>query len=128
MVVFIWNTPSDRELSKMPKLYSTENVKLNDKIAQDHYFILSSDWWTFEYSPEERIFYGYAVLSEDTQNSEAGYISFDELKDLKVRVPVRLNGKEGYSMPVEVDRELDFIKRPFGEVWEEYKRAHGLDD
>jgi hypothetical protein len=60
-----------------------------------------------------------------------GRISKDGVFDSKydaLPIPVRLNKKEAYSMPVEVDRELDFVKRPFGKVFEEYKRKHGIED
>ena len=81
----MWNEPSASELEKMPKLYETERTPLEKKIVGMHFFLGGSDWYAVEYSPEERIFFGYAILNNNLQNAEWGYFSFDELRELKVR-------------------------------------------
>lgn len=100
----MWNEPPDRELEKIPGLYETENIPARDKIIHMHFFLLGCDWYMAEYSLEERIFFGYAILNADFQNSEWGYISYDEL--CEVRTPM------GY----EVDRDLYWQLRKASEV------------
>ena len=41
----MWNKPSEKELSKIPALYSTDNVDCSDKIIHLHFFIGSCDWF-----------------------------------------------------------------------------------
>jgi hypothetical protein len=123
-VVITWNTPKDRELAKMPKMYSMENVPLDEKMIYEHFFLSSNDWFMAEYSPEDRIFFGYAILGMDLQNSEWGNVSYDELKAIKI--PLKINGCPiGYA---EVERESGWKPKKFVDAFEEYKRKHGLED
>ena len=68
----------------MPPLYSTEDIPFKDKVIYGHFFLGKSDWYVAEYDPDKRLFFGYAVLNGDYQNAEWGYISYDELLDLKI--------------------------------------------
>lgn len=54
-----------------------------DKIVKAHYFYGSTDWFIFDYDPKDNVFFGYVVLNGDTQMSEAGYISVEELMTVK---------------------------------------------
>ena len=99
----MWNRPSDAELGRMPVLYETENVPLNDKMIYQHYFMGSCDWYMAEYDPNDRLFFGYAILNADHQNAEWGYTSLDELADINVR-------------GIEVDRDLHWVPKRFGEI------------
>lgn len=96
----MWNIPTVEELAKIPKLYETENIPLKDKIIHLHFFIGGCDWYIAEYSPEEEIFWGYAILNGDTENAEWGYISFKELRELVV------------GPGIEVDRDLWWEPKP----------------
>lgn len=78
----MWNEPSKERLAKIPKLYETENVPLADKLIWLHFFIGGSDWYIAEYDGED-LFWGYAILN-DHVNAEWGYISFSELKEIKI--------------------------------------------
>lgn len=89
----MWNKPTAKQLEKLPKLYSTENIKAENKVIRMHFFIGGSDWYVAEYDPATRQFFGYAVLNNDWQMAEWGYISLDELMSIR---------KEG----IEVDRDL----------------------
>lgn len=80
----MWNTPTKERLSKIPKLYETEGVPLKDKLIHLHFFIAGSDWYVAEYDGED-LFWGYAILNQDLENAEWGYISFNELKTLKLK-------------------------------------------
>ena len=91
----MWNKPSENNLVKLPAFYSTEEVPLKEKIIYMHFFIGGCDWYAAEYSSEEKLFFGFAILNNDLQNAEWGYFSLQELCDLKVKF-------------LEVDRDLYF--------------------
>jgi len=80
----MWNEPSLARLSNIPRLYETEHIPLKDKIIHLHFFIGGCDWFIAEYDGDD-LFFGYAILNNDTQNAEWGYVSFDELRELNVR-------------------------------------------
>ena len=79
----MWNEPSKERLTKIPILYETENIPLPDKVIYLHFFIAGSDWYIAEYDSDD-LFWGYAILNGDDVNAEWGYISFSELKTIKV--------------------------------------------
>ena len=109
----MWNTPSNDRLSRIPKLYETEQVPLQEKLIHLHFFIGSCDWYVAEYDGED-IFWGFAILNDDFQNAEWGYISFSELKSIKVG---------GW---LEIDCELEeFWKVRKGSEIEKIRKAHG---
>jgi hypothetical protein len=60
-----------------------DKLKLNDQIVKAHFFYGQTDWYILDYDPSENMFFGYVILNGDTQNSEAGYISIDELHTIK---------------------------------------------
>ena len=108
----MWNEPTDSDLRKLPPLYATSNTPWDDTVIYEHFFLAGCDWYLAEYGPEERIFFGYAVLNDDLQNAEWGYTSFDELRGL--RTP------QGF----EVDRDLHWRVRKASEV-ERIREAYG---
>ena len=91
----MWNKPTQQELSKMPTLYATEDTPLKEKVIHYHFFIGGCDWYAAEYDPKDELFFGFAILNNDLQNAEWGYISLKELSELKVSF-------------LEVDRDLHF--------------------
>ena len=94
----MWNEPSKERLDKIPRLYETEKIPIEEKLIYLHFFIGSCDWYVAEFDGDDT-FWGYAILNGDLQNAEWGYFSFSELRDVKV--------KGG----VEVDCELEEIWR-----------------
>jgi hypothetical protein len=60
------------------------------------------DWYIAEYDGDD-LFWGYANLGDD-QNAEWGYISFQELKEIKVRGVI------------EIDNDLYWKPKKFGEI------------
>jgi hypothetical protein len=71
----------------MPVTYETEEV--SDKIAQLHYFSASSDWYIIELDKgdaddEDKFIqkqaFGFAILNNDYEMSEYGYMNIDEIK------------------------------------------------
>src|SRR3990172_8971022 len=98
----MWNEPSPEELARLPKLYSTESTRAEDKIIHMKFFLGPATWYVAEYEPKERLFFGYADLG-DPVNAEWGYIPFDELRELNVH-------------GVEVDRNLYWKPKKFREL------------
>lgn len=91
----MWNKPTHEELNKLPHFYSSENIPLKEKMIHMHFFIGGCDWYTCEYSQEEEIFFGFAILNNDYEMAEWGYFSLKELSELRVSF-------------LEVDRDLYF--------------------
>jgi hypothetical protein len=66
-------------LKKLPKLYSQENVK--DPLCVVKFFNPTGvgTWYGIEYDPEEKLFFGYAKISD----AELGYFSLIDLESFK---------------------------------------------
>lgn len=99
----MWNEPTEKELNQLPKLYETENQPLSQKLIRMHFFLGNCDWWITEYDGQD-LFFGYAVLNGDRELGEWGYISFNELKSIKI------------GPGIEVDRDLYWEPKPFREI------------
>ena len=105
----MWNEPNKKRLGKIPRLYETENTPLEDKLIYLHFFIGGSDWYVAEFDGKD-LFFGFAILNQDFINSEWGYFSFKELKELKIagRFEIDCETEEAWSIrPVS---EIDKIK------------------
>lgn len=72
-------------------------------MIHQRYFIGGNDWYVAEYDPNDRLFFGYAVLNNDFQNAEWGYTSLDELANINV-------------WGIEVDRDIHWKPRRFVEI------------
>ena len=109
----MWNIPTKESLDKIPKLYETEHVPLKDKEILLHFFIGGSDWFICEYDGKD-LFFGFAILNNDYQYAEWGYVSFSELTSIKI------NGW------LEIDCELEEHWKPkkASEI-EKIRIAHG---
>jgi len=79
----MWNVPRKERLSKIPKLYETEDIPLKDKEIHLHFFIGGTDWFVCEYDGDD-LFFGFAILNNDMQMAEWGYVSFSELKSINI--------------------------------------------
>jgi len=100
-----------KELEKMiPKMYSSEDTKLEDKIVYAKFFTPDSNWtwYIIEYSQEdEDTCYGYVQGLED----ELGYFSLSEISLIR-----------GYlGLPVE--RDLFFQPTLLSKIREEAKQC-----
>ena len=109
----MWNTPSKDRLSRIPKLYETEPIPLQEKLIHLHFFIGSCDWYVAEYDGED-LFWGFAILNNDLQNAEWGYISLGELKSVMV----------GGWLEIDCELEEFWIVRKACEI-EKIRKAHG---
>ena len=67
---------------KLPKLYETENIPVEDKVAVVKYFnpCGAGTWYGIEYDPEEKLFFGYAEITD----GEFGYFSLKELENINL--------------------------------------------
>jgi len=104
--------PSEERLAKIPGLYETEHMPLKEKPIHLHFFIGGCDWYIAEVDGD--LFWGFAILNSDYEMAEWGYVSFSELKELKV------NGW------LEVDCEIEdaWRVRKASEI-EKIRLAHG---
>jgi len=98
----MWAKPTQADLKAMPKIYAQEKTKSGDQIVYGHFFMGAHDWFITEFDGEDT-FFGFAILNGDLDMAEWGYISFQELKDLKQSF-----------MQVDFDKHWD--KRPVREV------------
>lgn len=92
----MWNEPTPEHLAGFPEIESTDAIPLEQKVVRAHFFLGGSDWYAVEYDPDQRLFFGYAILNNDFQSAEWGYFHLDELRSVRTR--------EGF----EVDRDLYF--------------------
>jgi len=64
----------------LPKLYATENIKLEEKILQVRYRSINSnwEWYLVEYDKDKKLAFGYIKGFEN----EWGYFSLKELEEI----------------------------------------------
>ena len=104
----MWNVPSKERLDRIPRLYATEGIPLGEKTIHLHFFLGGCDWYIAEYDGED-LFWGYAILNADYQNAEWGYISFQELKDLKVAMGIEVDCEREEFWRQKKAREIEKI-------------------
>lgn len=106
----MWNEPSRERLAKIPRLYETEGTPLKDRLIYLHFFIGGCDWYITEYDGDD-LFWGYAILNNDHYNAEWGYISFSELKEIKVQGWLEIDCETEESWQIRKASEIDNIRR-----------------
>ena len=89
--MLMWNEPTDQDLKKMPRLYATENTPAEDTMIYEHFFLGGCDWYVAEYDPDERVFFGYAILNDDLDNAQWGSISVDRLRQVRTRQGIEVD-------------------------------------
>ncbi len=97
----MWNKPTDELLAVIPRLYQTEQTKIEDTAIYLHFFLGRCDWYIAEFDGND-LFFGFANLG-DPHNAEWGYISFQELKEINVH---------GF----EVDTDVSWQPKPFSAI------------
>ena len=112
----MWNEPTKEELARIPRLYETEEVPLKEKQIWLHFFIGSCDWFIAEYDGED-LFWGYAILNGDLQSAEWGYVSFNELKRIKIPPGFEIDCDGHWP----VRKAIDIEKIRIGNHWQEEK-------
>jgi hypothetical protein len=111
----MWNEPSKERLAKIPRLYETENVPLKDKLIYLHFFIGGCDWYIAEYDGDD-LFWGYAILNKDYLNAKWGYISYGELKDIKINGLFEVDCELEEIWRVKKTSEIEIINKAHGWV------------
>lgn len=98
------NIPAPSQLAKIinAPLYSTEAIKLSDKIIKAHLFIGSCDWYITEYDERQDTAFGYANLGND-QCADWGYIMIRELRQLRVNNIFPVEYDEHWNAPIAKD-------------------------
>ena len=114
----MWNIPSKERLDKIPGLYETENTHLKDKLIYLHCFIGGCDWYIAEYDNND-LFWGFAILNSDFEMAEWGYISFRELKEVKVKSWLEVDCETEDSWQVQKASDIPNIRKAHG--WSESK-------
>jgi hypothetical protein len=109
----MWNEPTEERLAKIPRLYETEHIPLEDKLIHLHFFIGGSDWYIAEYDGED-IFFGFAILNNDLQNAEWGYVSFSELKSIKIDGWLQVDCETEEIWPICKASEIEKIRIAHG--------------
>ena len=118
----MWNIPNKIRLAEIPKLYETENTPLKDKLIYLHFFIAGCDWYIAEYDGED-LFWGFAILNNDYEMAEWGYISFSELKALKLNRLFEVDCEIEEAWEVRKASEIEKIRKAQG--WPDPKIAKG---
>lgn len=104
----MWNEPTQEQLDRIPN--SSEHIQLRDKTIWLHFFLSGCDWYICEYDGED-LFFAFCILNGDLINAEWGYVSFNELKAIKV------------AGAFEVDCDLYWNPKPASEI-DKIRRAH----
>lgn len=74
-------TPVIQELEQQVKTIKKSQENSSVKMVKAHYFYAGSDWYVTEYMGNGEV-YGYALLNDDVQMSEWGYMSIAEFNDV----------------------------------------------
>jgi hypothetical protein len=109
----MWNMPSKERLAGIPKLYETEDTPLTDKLIHLHFFIGGCDWYIAEYDGED-LFWGFACLNQDLQNAEWGYISYPELKEIKIAGWLEIDCETEVAWRIRPASEVKLIREASG--------------
>lgn len=72
-----------------------------------HFFIGGCDWYIAEYDGED-LFFGYAILNNDVEMAEWGYISYEELK--RIKIPPGIEVDNDLFWKVRKTSEIDKIR------------------
>ncbi len=120
----MWNAPTKERLARIPKLYQTENIPLKDKLIYLHFFIAGCDWYVSEFD-EHDLFWGFAILNGDLQNAEWGYMSFIELKAIRIHGCLEIDCELEEFWQVRRAFEIDKIRIAHGWL-KEAKAPQGI--
>ena len=119
----MWNVPSKRRLDQIPKLYETEEVPLKDKLIYLHFIIGNSDWYICEHDGDD-LFFGFVILNNDYQMAEWGFVSFRELKSLKINGWLEVDCEKEENWQVRKASDIDKIRLAQG--WTKAIREKGI--
>jgi len=104
----MFNKPTIKQLSKIPKLGQQENNK--DPKVYMKFFFGPMTWYVMEFDGKDT-FFGYVINDYMPENAELGYFSLRELMSLR----------KNY---LEVDREIHGITPYTPKKFSEVKKIH----
>ena len=81
------NLFTDEHLENLPEIYAQDGKGGAAVVHLRVNLLKNNNWFITEYSPEEKLFFGFVCLGADLQNAELGYISKTELEDLSKTYP-----------------------------------------
>ena len=110
----MWNEPTRENLARIPRLYETESVPLKEKLIWLHFFIGNCDWYLAEFDGED-LLWGYAILNGDLEMAEWGYVSLQELRDLKIPPGFEVDCDKFWQ----VKKAIEIEKIRMGNHWSE---------
>lgn len=110
----MWNEPTRERLSKLPRLYETENVPLKEKLVHLHFFIAGCDWYICETDGKD-LMWGFCILNNDYDMAEWGYVSLSELREIKVSEWLEVDCEREDAW--EVRRAIDVDKIRIAQGW-----------
>ena len=119
----MWNEPTKERLSKLPRLYETENVPLKEKLVHLHFFIGGCDWYICETDGKD-LMWGFCILNADYDMAEWGYVSLSELREIKVSgwLEVDCESEDVW----EVRRAIDVDKIRIAQGWNKEENVSDL--
>ena len=117
----MWNEPSKERLDKIPKLYETEDIPLKEKEIFLHFFIGDCDWFICEFDGQD-MFWGFVVLNGDLEMAEFGYISFNELKTIKIGMGIEIDCELEELWKIRPAKEINLICKAQG--WRQQVREN----
>jgi hypothetical protein len=98
---------------QIPKLYSQEKVKTDEKIVHAKFFFPAGNWTWFVTEGEDEdgdfIFFGYVLGFE----AEWGYFTLNELQNINIK-------------GLTVERDLYFKPGKFKDVISQFRRERGV--
>ncbi len=114
----MWNEPGKTRLERIPGLYETEDTPLKDKLIHLHFFLGGCDWYIAEFDGVD-LFWGFAILNNDLEMAEWGYISFQELKEIKTGQGIEVDCELARYWKVKKASEIERIREAMG--WNDEK-------
>ncbi|MGB6012972.1 MAG: hypothetical protein WBI57_17060 [Desulfobacterales bacterium] len=115
----MWNVPSKKRLAKIPGLYETEHIPLQEKLIYLYFFIGNCSWFIAEHDGDD-LFWGFAHLGDDVC-AEWGMISFKEMKDIKIKGFLEIDCELEEHWKVRPAKEIEAIRIANG--WPKEKNA-----
>ena len=80
---FVANIPRFEDSSPIPRLEETRGTPEHDRIIYERFCFYKDEWHATEYSPDERIFYGYGIRNGDLRNGQWGYFTLDKMRRIR---------------------------------------------
>lgn len=106
--------PPERGLTRIPALYATEDIAVEDKTIWAHYFAGGCDWYVAELDPASGRAFGYVNLGIDA-DAEWGLFSLAFLEPLIVPQGVII-GAQRITVPLVIERDCEWVPRPWRDV------------